>query len=54
MKDISLVGGSNPPARAKSFNRGVGESLLENRPVKGLQFKAPPAPPIQPYNLDVQ
>jgi len=34
------------------FNWSVEEGLLENSPVKGLRFKAPPPPPIQPYNLD--
>ncbi len=34
------------------FNWSVEEGLLEESPVKGLRFKAPPPPPIQPYNLD--
>jgi len=34
------------------FNWSVEEGLLEKSPVNGLRFKAPPPPPIQPYNLD--
>ena len=34
------------------FNWSVEEGLLEESPVKGLRYKAPPPPPIQPYNLD--
>ena len=33
------------------FNWSVEEGLLEESPVKGLRYKAPPPPPIQPYNL---
>jgi integrase/recombinase XerC len=34
------------------FNWSIEEGLLEKSPVKGLRFKAPPPPPIQPYNLE--
>jgi site-specific recombinase XerD len=34
------------------FNWSIEEGFLEESPVKGLRFKAPPPPPIQPYNLD--
>jgi integrase/recombinase XerC len=34
------------------FNWSVEEGLLKDNPVKGLRFKAPPPPPIQPYNID--
>lgn len=34
------------------FNWSIEEGLLEESPVKGLRFKAPPLPPIQPYDLD--
>jgi site-specific recombinase XerD len=34
------------------FNWSVEEGLLEESPVKGIRFKAPPPPPIQPYDLD--
>jgi integrase len=39
-------------ALRRMFNWSVEEGLLEESPVKGLRFKTPPPPPIQPYNLD--
>jgi site-specific recombinase XerD len=34
------------------FNWSVEEGLLQESPVKGLRFKTPHPPPIQPYNPD--
>jgi integrase len=34
------------------FNWSVEEGLLKDNPDKGIRFKAPPPPPIQPYSLD--
>ena len=34
------------------FNWSVEEGLLEKSPMKGIHFKAPPPPPIEPYSLD--
>jgi site-specific recombinase XerD len=34
------------------FNWSVEEGLIGESPAKGLRFKAPPPPSIQPYNLD--
>ena len=34
------------------FNWSVAEGLLQENPAKEIRFKAPPPPPIQPYNLD--
>ena len=34
------------------FNWSIEEGLLEQSPVKGLHFKAPLPPPIQPYSTD--
>ena len=39
-------------ATRRLFNWSVEEGLLDESPVKGLRFKAPPPPPIQPYNLN--
>jgi len=33
------------------FNWGIEEGLLEESPVKDIHFKAPPLPPVQPYDL---
>jgi len=34
------------------LNWGIEEGLLQQNPAKDIRFKAPPPPPIQPYNLD--
>jgi len=34
------------------FNWGVEEGFLEENPIKGIHFKAPPLPPVQPYDLE--
>ena len=34
------------------FNWGIEEGLLEDNPVKDIHFKAPPLPPVQPYDLE--
>jgi site-specific recombinase XerC len=39
-------------AMGRLFNWGIEEGLLQKNPAKDIHFKAPPPPPIQPYNLD--
>ncbi len=34
------------------FNWSVEEGFLEESPVKGIHFKPPPPPPIQPYSIE--
>jgi len=34
------------------FNWSAEEGLLEENPIKGLRYKTPPPPPIEPYSLD--
>jgi site-specific recombinase XerD len=34
------------------FNWSIEEGLIRENPIKGLHFKAPPPPPIEPYALD--
>ncbi len=39
-------------ALRRLFNWAIEEGLLEESPVKNIHFKAPPLPPVQPYDLD--
>jgi site-specific recombinase XerD len=39
-------------ALRRLFNWGVEEGLVDESPVKDIHFKAPPLPPIQPYERD--
>ena len=39
-------------ALRRLFNWGVEEGFLQESPVKGIHFKAPPPPPVQPYDLE--
>ena len=39
-------------ALRRLFNWGVEEGFLEENPIKGSHFKAPPLPPVQPYDLE--
>ena len=39
-------------ALRRLFNWGVEEGFLEENPIKGIHFKAPPLPPVQPYDLE--
>ena len=34
------------------FNWSIEEGFLEKSPVKGIHFKPPPPPPIQPYSIE--
>lgn len=34
------------------FNWSIEEGLLQQSPLKGIHFKTPPPPPIEPYTLD--
>ncbi len=34
------------------FNWSIEEGLLQESPVKGIHFKPPPSPPIQPYSIE--
>ena len=39
-------------ALRRLFNWSVEEGFLQESPVKGIHFKAPPPPPVQPYDLE--
>ena len=39
-------------ALRRLFNWSVEEGLLEASPAKGMHFRTPPPPPIEPYNLN--
>lgn len=39
-------------ALRRLFNWSVEEGLLEASPAKGIHFRTPPPPPIEPYNLN--
>lgn len=39
-------------ALRRLFNWSVEEGFLQETPVKGIHFKAPPPPPVQPYGLE--
>jgi site-specific recombinase XerD len=39
-------------ALRRLFNWGIEEGLVDESPVKDIHFKAPPPPPIQPYEQD--
>jgi len=39
-------------ALRRLFNWSVEEGFLEESPVKDIHFKAPPLPPVQPYDLE--
>ena len=39
-------------ALRRLFNWGVEEGFLQESPIKGIHFKAPPLPPVQPYDLE--
>ena len=39
-------------ALRRLFNWGIEEGLLKESPVKDIHFKAPPLPPVQPYEQE--
>jgi site-specific recombinase XerD len=39
-------------ALRRLFNWGIEEGLLQTSPLKGIHFKTPPPPPIEPYGVD--
>lgn len=39
-------------ALRRLFNWGIEEALLQTSPLKGIHFKTPPPPPIEPHGLD--
>ena len=39
-------------ALRRLFNWGIEEGLLKESPVKDIHFKAPPLPPVQPYDIE--
>ena len=39
-------------ALRRLFNWSIEEGLVDESPVKGIHFKAPPPPPVQPYERD--